>query len=91
MFTDYLRCDTNHGWAGGECQQPGEQSLQLLYNSWWRVHQHRLQAGQCGELDALIWTRQRLQQQRQELEGRTNFSNADVWHLANQMFLCLQK
>lgn len=87
MFMDYTQCDTNHGWAGGECQQPGEQSLQLLYDSWWRVHKHRLQAGQRGELDALIRTRQCLQQQRQELEGRTNFSNADVWLRASELWL----
>lgn len=69
MFMDYIRCDAHHGRAGGECQQPGEQSLQLLDDSWWRLHKHRLQAGQCGQLDALIRTQQRLQQQRQKLEG----------------------
>lgn len=84
-FMDYIRCDTHHGRAGGECQQPGEQSLQLLYDSWRRLHKHRLQAGQCGELDALIGTQQRLQQQRQELEGCKNLSN--VWLHASQLFV----
>lgn len=56
MFIHCKLCETNHGWTGGKSQKPGEQSLQLLYESWWRVQKDRLQAGQCGQLDALIRT-----------------------------------
>lgn len=80
-------CETNHGWTGGESQKPGEQSLQLLYESGWRVHKDGLQAGQCGQLDTLIGTRQCLQQQRQELKGHTHFNNADIWLHASRFWL----
>ena len=59
---------TDHGRTGDEGQQPAEQSLQLLYESRRWVDEDGLQAGQGGQLDALIGTRQGLQQQGQELD-----------------------
>lgn len=64
--------ESDHCWAGGEGQQPADQSLQLLDEDLGRVDEDGLQAGQSGELDALVGTRQGLQQQRQELETRSN-------------------
>lgn len=62
---------THHGWTTDEGQQPAHQRLKLLDQDLRRVFEDRFQAGQSGQLDALVGTRQGLQQQRQELdEGR---------------------
>lgn len=60
---------TDHGRTGGEGQQPADQSLQLLDERRWRVGEDRVQTGQSGQLDALVGTRQGLQQERQELDS----------------------
>lgn len=64
-------CGAHHGRTADQRQQPADQRLQLLDQDLRGGHQDRLQAGQGGQLDALVGTRQRLQQQRQELEGGT--------------------
>lgn len=63
---------THHGWAADEGQQPVDQSLQLLNERLRRVNEDGLQTGQSGQLDALIGTRQGLQQQSEELRGNRN-------------------
>lgn len=58
---------SDHCWAGGESHQSADQSLHLLDQDLRRVDEDGLQAGQSGELDALVGTGQGLQKQRQEL------------------------
>lgn len=72
MFAHVNGSESDHCWAGGEGQQPADQSLQLLDEDLGRVDEDGLQTGQSGELDALVGTRQGLQQQRQELETHGN-------------------
>lgn len=78
-------CESDHCWAAGEGQQPVDQSLQLLDEDLGRVDEDGLQAGQSGELDALVGTRQGLQQQRQELETHGGTSR----YCCDQRGLCL--
>ncbi len=59
---------TNHGWTTDERQQSVDQSLKLQYERLWWVGEDGLQAGQRGQLDALIRTWQSLQKKRQELD-----------------------
>lgn len=75
-------CESDHCWAAGEGQQPADQSLQLLDEDLGRVDEDGLQAGQRGELDALVGTRQGLQQQGQELETYTHTHRADLHVIA---------
>jgi len=60
---------THHGGAAGEGQHPGDQGLQLLDEGRRRLQEDGLQAAQRGQLHPLVWARQRLQQQGQQLDG----------------------
>lgn len=77
-------CESDHCRAAGEGQQPADQSLQLLEEDLGWVDEDGLQAGQSGELDALVGTRQGLQQQRQELETHSGTSS----HCRDRPRLC---
>lgn len=74
-----VRCYVRyHSRAGGEGQQAGEQRLQLVPEGRRGFQQHRLQAGQSGQLNRLIRTRQRLQQEWQQLAEKSTLNTLHI-------------